>query len=1059
MEETNYWQSLEELNQEPDFEKKKFDEFSEELPILDILNQNAGAQPTRRRDFLKYMGFSISAATLAASCEMPVRKAIPYLLKPEEITPGIANYYASTYAEQGEYCSILVKTREGRPIKIEGNPYSKITKGGTSARVQASILSLYNTNRLKGPMIDGKVVSWYEIDKKIAPQFRILSDSGKSTVILSSSIMSPATNQVIQDFINKYPGAKHVQYDPISYSGMLDANKINFGIRAIPSYDFGKADVIVSFAADFLGTWLSPVEFTKQYSANRKLDNGKTKMSRHFQFEANLSITGSNADIRVPLKPSLLIQALMSLYNEIATNKGAERIAGVQNEIASDKIKAAAQELLQNQGRSLVVCGINDSNVQQVVNGINNLLGNYGSTVDITNHSNYKQGNDEAILNLVREMEAGQIAGLIVYNCNPAYELSLAKRFSKALENVGLKINFGSYNNETMSLMQYACPDNHYLESWNDAEPKKGFHSLSQPAIRNIFNTRQAQESLLIWAQDELNTDDYNAAEINPELAGISGNPLEYKNKFYPYLQKYWEENVFSLQSEFITFTEFWNKALHDGVFDAPAMVTPTGTFTGDLASAGKSAISNHGSSEGMELVIYEKVAIGNGTNTDNPWLQEMPDPITKATWDNYILMSVKDATAAGLKSTSRGMVYKLSLNDNTVELPIIVQPGQAEGSIGVAAGYGRKVCGKAGLEIGRNIYPFIQNTASGFSAIAYGVKMEFTGADYNIAQTQTHHTINSEHKLEQRTIIKEGILPAIDEILEHIKEKRAEFKHLNEQTLYPGHKATYEAGHHWKMAIDLNSCTGCGSCGIACTVENNVPVVGKKEVIRAHEMHWMRIDRYYTGEDLENPDVVFQPMLCQHCDNAPCENVCPVSATNHSTEGLNQMAYNRCIGTRYCANNCPYKVRRFNWFDFMGADSFMKGTIWNNDVDPYGMTEDLTRMVLNPDVTVRSRGVIEKCSLCVQRIQEGKLTAKKEGRGLIDGDIKTACMQACPADAIVFGDYNDKSGRVNDIIDNDGRSYFVIEEVNTDPSIAYRAKIRNRSEIENEERRHSAKA
>lgn len=1056
MEGTKYWQSLEELNRDPQFENKKYDEFSDELPILDVLNKKGGGTPTRRRDFLKYLGFSISAATLAASCEMPVRKAIPYLVKPEEITPGVANYYASTYATNGDYCSVLVKTREGRPIKIEGNPYSPITKGGTSARVQASVLSLYNTNRLRGPLHNGEKISWYELDKKVAPQFRMLNDAGKKIAIVSSSILSPATRQVIDDFITKYPGAKHITYDAVSYAGMLEANKINFGKRAIPAYNFEKAKAIVSFAADFLGTWLSPVEYTKQYSINRKLNGDQADMSKHIHFEANYSITGGSADIRVPLKPSLLVQALMSLYNEIAVVKNANRIPGVNDSPASDKIKSAANLLLQNEGRSLVVCGINDSDVQQVVNAMNNLLGNYGNTLHIDRHANTRQGDDSAMENLLADMESGMVGALITYGCNPAYDLASSDRFKSAIENVGLTITFGNMQDETLPLMQYACPDHHYLESWNDAEPIAGSFSLAQPAIRNIFDTRQAQDSLMIWAQDELLDDDYHPADINPENAK-NVDPTTYRNKFYGYLIKYWEENIFPLQNDYPTFSEFWKKSLHDGVFTLSNTTLTEVPFGGDAASAGTSALQTHKDGSSPELMVYEKVGIGSGSHTDLPWLQEMPDPITKATWDNYILMSVKDAEAAGMKATSRGAVYKVSLGDRSVELPVIVQPGQAAGAIGIAVGYGRTHCGKAGKDIGKNIYPLLAMGSGAVSNIVYGITLEATGEDYDIAQTQTHHTINSEHKLDQRTIIKEGILPAVDELKEHIHHMREEFHHLNEQTLYPGHEETYKAGHHWKMAIDLNSCTGCGTCVVACTAENNVPVVGKKEVIRAHEMHWMRIDRYYTGEDLENPDVVFQPMLCQHCDNAPCENVCPVSATNHSTEGLNQMAYNRCIGTRYCANNCPYKVRRFNWYDFMGADSFLKDTIWDNDVDPYGMTDDLTRMVLNPDVTVRSRGVIEKCSLCVQRIQDGKLRAKQEGRALADGDIKSACMQACPADAIIFGDYNDKDSKVKDIIDNDGRTYFVIEEVNTAPSIAYRAKVRNRTESENEDRRQNA--
>ena len=1085
MSDNKYWQGLEELRKDPEFEKNKHNEFTEELPILEVLNETVGNQPTKRRDFLKYMGFSVSAAVLAASCEVPVRKAIPYVFKPEEVTPGVANYYASTFADGNDYCSILVKTREGRPIKIEGNTLSSVTKGGTNARTQASVLGLYDDNRVKAPMIGDKTVNWLKMDTEILSKLKAIANSGKDIVILSNTILSPSTKKLIEDFKGKYATVRHVQYDPVSYSGMLDANEKTFGQRVLPSYHFDKAKVIVGFDADFLGTWISPVQFAKQYSVKRKLNSKNPSMSRHIQVESNMTITGSNADTRIPLKPSRLAHALVNLHNEIAGSSGGASIGGGDRSVAGDKIKSVAKELLANKGASLVVCGSNDENLQMITNSINQMLGNYGTTLNISKPSYYRQGNDKELLKLISDMEGSRVGAIMIYNCNPAYDLPISKKFSEAVNMVQLRISFNSHHNETNRLAEYICPNHHYLESWSDAEPVKGSFSLGQPTISNIFNTRQAEDSILTWMQDQLNPADYDglAADVAPTdtigldtaavamtltkdtLVNDTSSPQvqgsaaftstelpkkrrEYNSKFYPYIQKYWETNVFSQQSKFSSFQTFWDKALHDGVFEAETIQANTAGAT-TAFSAGETSLDKtlaaYTLNDDYELSVYEKVGIGNGYFADNPWLQELPDPVTKATWDNYVLVSIADAEREGLEL---GDVITVSANDTSITLPVVVQPGQPVGSLGIAVGYGRAISGKAGIDVGKNVYPLLPVTGNAILRTS-SASMAKTGDIYPIAQTQIHHVISSENDLDKRTIIKEGILANLDEVKKNITEQRKAFLDLNEESLYPGHEEEYKRGHHWYMSIDMNSCIGCGACAVACTVENNVPVVGKEEVLRVHEMHWLRIDRYYTGEDLENPDVVFQPMLCQHCDNAPCENVCPVAATTHSSEGINQMAYNRCIGTRYCANNCPYKVRRFNWFDYLGADSFP----WNEHDPGFDMANDLTRMVLNPDVVVRGRGVMEKCSLCMQRIQDGKLTAKRENRAVRDGEIQTACMQACPTDAIIFGNGNEADSMVNNML-KDNRTFYVIEEVNTSPTVGYQAKIRNRSQEEDLERR-----
>ena len=564
------------------------------------------------------------------------------------------------------------------------------------------------------------------------------------------------------------------------------------------------------------------------------------------------------------------------------------------------------------------------------------------------------------------------------------------------------------------------------MEAWNDAEPKKGQFSIAQPTIAPLFNTRSAAESLLKW----------------------SGNDVSY----YDYIRTYWNENIYTAQSTFLSFNVLWDRAVHDGVFDLTSSSEEITGTTIDISSAG-SALLNASKSDGVEVVLYEKVAIRNGKHATNPWLQELPDPVSKITWDNYAAVSKNFAEENNLNQALGRYTESVGTNTDEIvikvnglelKLPAIVQPGTPDNTIAIALGYGREAAGKTGAGLGQNAYPLMSLRNNGYSRFATGASVEVvSGSSAPIAATQHHHSIND--GLNERPIVKETTLEEYKAKANAGNEDR-EFVKEHLTSLYSPHE-NLKTGHHWEMAIDLNTCIGCSACVIACTAENNVPVVGKDEVRKSREMHWLRIDRYFAG-DVTNPSVIFEPMLCQHCDNAPCENVCPVSATNHSSEGLNQMAYNRCFGTRYCANNCPYKVRRFNWFDYMGADSFSKGTIIDNDVDPHEMTEDLTRMVLNPDVTIRSRGVMEKCSFCAQKIQAGKLTAKKENRKLTDGDITTACQDACPTNAITFGDGNDETSEVYKLGQNE-RGFKVLEEIHVLPSITYLTKVRNKAKNE----------
>ncbi|MEI7801283.1 MAG: TAT-variant-translocated molybdopterin oxidoreductase [Bacteroidota bacterium] len=1031
MENKTYWKGLAELEETPEFLHERDKEFTQELPIEEIFNSNFVQKPRARRDFLKMLGFSVTAATIAASCKIPVRQAIPYVIKPEEIVPGLANYYASTYADGSDYCSILVKTRDGRPIKIEGNSNSSVTKGGTSARAQASILSLYDKARTAFPKKSDQHIEWDAADVDIKTQLAAIKTKGGNIRILSSTILSPSTKSVIAEFGTYYGNTKHVVFEPMSNAGMLSANEKSFGKRTIPGYNFDKAKVIVSFGADFLGTWISPVEFTKQYVSNRKVSKEKAEMSRHYQFESHVSLTGSNADKRIAIKPSEQIEAVIALYNMIAGFAGKSGVTGGKvSDKASKSLNKAAAEMWANKGASLVVCGSNDTNCQTIVNAINDLLGSYGSTIDFDNALNFAQGFDKDFSDLVAEMEAGSVDALIIYNANPVYSFSNGKKFGDALKKVGLTVSFNDRKDETTALVTYHLPDHHYLESWNDAEPKAGKYSLSQPAINPIFSTRQVQDSFLKWMDA---TVDYNT-----------------------YLKNNWEKNIYPTQSAIAGFQSFWDSCLRIGVYEK-ATVTPSAVaFAGDVNAA--ASASTGGKSEGMELVIYEPVSLGNGKYANVPWLLENPDPITKVVWDNVLMVPVPYAKENNLVD---GDTVEVTANGVTLELPVVLQPGMANNTVATSVGLGREKVGRAGDGVGVNVYPFVSMNGDTMSYSNSKVTVKPTGKKYELAITQTHGTFEGRNVIQQTSLSEYKKNPKAG------NESIEEYEHVNPITLYPQDQYQYP-GLRWGMNIDLNSCIGCGACQVACSTENNVPVVGKDEVRRVHEMHWIRIDRYYSfaGEekeritkeshsnavglgnqydnvkDWEDIEVVHQPMLCQHCENAPCENVCPVAATNHSSEGLNQMTYNRCIGTRYCANNCPYKVRRFNWFDYTTADSFP----WNTYDKSQGvamMIDDLTRMVLNPDVTVRSRGVIEKCSFCVQKLQDAKLNAKKQDRPLLDGEARTACQSACPADAIVFGDVNNKETAVSKTRE-DERNYYVLAELHVKPSIGYMVKVRN---------------
>ena len=1047
MEENNsyYWNGLEEFEKTPEYQKSLKDEFKEDIPVIEeALSDDTLELKSSRRGFLKAFGFGIGAASLAA-CETPVRKAIPYVIKPENVTPGVPSYYATTCGGCAAGCALLVKSREGRPIKIEGNLNSPLSKGGTCAVGQSTVLNLYDSERLQAPQIDGKDVSWGDFDSGLASA---MGAAGGKTVVLTGTINSPTTQKIINDFLAATGGGDHVMYDAASVYAIRKAHQNNFGKKVLPAYDFSKAEVVVSFGADFLGTWISPVEFTKGYTSMRKLNAKNPEMSKHYQFEGLMSLTGSNADERVPVAASDEGKALLKLYSLVSGEGG----GGSVSPAIDAKLAAAAKALKGAAGKSLVLCGTNDVASQEVVNAINNSLGNYGTTLNIDKPSYQAMGDDEAMYALTQEMKAGSVGNLIMIDVNPAYDYAEAEAFTAALKSVKNVVALSNKKDETAQLAKYIGATNHYLESWGDSNPKEGLFGLQQPLIRPLFDTRSATDTLLTW------TAALAGGEAMTTLEAV---------------QAYWKTN---LHGGLGVFRTFWEGSLKKGVYTGaqPAMVeaegeteesdsadedevVSTGGFSGDVAALA-GALSG-GAGSGMDVILFQKVGIRAGKWANNPWLQELPDPITKVTWDQCVSVSYNHAQANNLKD---GDMVAVSAGGNSVKLPVLVVPGQSDKVLGLPLGYGRTAAGVTANGIGQNTAGLADGTKGAISYVVAGGSLSTPDGKTTLAKTQYYMGYEMAERgnstfdaltrqaTEERVddfILKDTTLGEYQANRKAGNENRDTIQHHNHINLWDEHP---KEGHWWAMSIDLNSCTGCGNCVVACHSENNVPMVGKKEVATRREMHWMRIDRYFKGHPGDqngNLQVGHQPMMCQHCDNAPCETVCPVLATVHSDEGLNQQVYNRCIGTRYCANNCPYKVRRFNWFSYYSNDRLFNNPETN--APNRHMFDDYGRMALNPDVTVRARGVMEKCSMCVQRIQLGKLEAKVAKEPLKDGAIQTACQQTCPADAIVFGDLNNKESEVfKQYFDNE-RIYHALEEVKTLPSVSYMTKVRNTDEPE----------
>ena len=1009
-----YWKSVEELNENSSIvETLRNNEFVEPIPVEDFLGdkESLSSSSTTRRDFLKYVGFSTAAASLAA-CEGPVVKSIPYVVQPEEIIPGVADYYATTMADGFDFANILIKTREGRPIKVENNNLAGASTGA-NARVHASVLSLYDSLRLKSPKIAGKEATWADVNAKVKSSLEDAKAKGGNVVVLTNTMASPSTDALIASLIAKYPTTKHVVYDAVSESNTLDAFQAVYGVRAMANYDFSKADVIVSVGADFLGDWQGG-GFDAGYAQGRIPKKGM--MSKHIQIEANMTLAGANADVRIPLNVADQKQALVKIYNIIT---GAT-VSTSKIEKYEEAVVKAAKQLKAAGNKGVFITGLDDVNAQLIALAINNALQSVAfnpSDAILT-----RKGDAKAVTQLVTDMKAGKIHTLIMNGVNPVFTLAQSKDFVAALKSVKLSVSFSMKEDETSSLTTIAAAAPHYLESWGDVAITRSNYSIVQPTIHPLFNTKQFQEALLTWTDNTVAYFDYLKSFATSSLVGKT-----------------------------------WNQAVHDGF--VASIASPLAASAANYGAAA-SALAQAKASN-FDLVLYTKIGMGDGQQANNPWLQEFPDPITRVSWDNYVTMSKADAEKGGFNNWNvangglNGSYATIKVGNATLEnVPVIIQPGQAKGTLGLAFGYGKKLGLKEEMQVGVNAYALYANLNANQSAT-----ITVAEGEHEFACVQLQRTL-----MGRGDILKETTLEVFN-----TKEAK-EWNPIPMVSL--DHKPTAatevdlwdsfdrSTGHHFNLSIDLNACTGCGACVIACHAENNVPVVGKSEVRRSRDMHWLRIDRYYSSQETfagdivvkeeasglldtvstfsdmedpsENPQVAFQPVMCQHCNHAPCETVCPVAATSHGREGQNHMAYNRCVGTRYCANNCPYKVRRFNWFLYNKNSEF-----------DYHMNDDLGRMVLNPDVNVRSRGVMEKCSMCIQMTQAVKLKAKREGRIVGKEEFQTACSAACTNGAMKFGDVNDETTDVAKLLE-DERMYHLLEHIGTKPNVMYHVKVRN---------------
>lgn len=956
-----YWRSLQELAGSEEFQEYLHREFPE--------NASEWFDPVSRRNFLKIMGASLALAGLTACTKQPEEKIVPYVRQPEELIPGRPLFFATAMTLGGYANGLLMENQMGRPTKAEGNPDHPASLGATDVFGQASILSMYDPDRSQSTTNVGNISSWTEFFQILNLRMQIEKqrpNPGSGFRLLTETITSPSLANQIRELLKTLPGAKWHQYEPLNRDNAMEGARLAFGEPVETLYKFDQADVVLSLDADFMSHNPGHLRYIRDFISRRKVRSGadNSKMSRLYVVESTPSITGAVSDHRLALRSTNILE----FAKAIAAGVG---IAG-SSTYSHPWIGPLVRDLQAHKGTSIVIAGeYQPPALHAIAHAVNGALGNNGKTVIYTNPVVAEVVNQQnSLRELIIDMHKGTVDTLVILGGNPVYNAPSDFNIEDALSKVSLRIHLSMDHNETSNLCHWHIPETHFLESWGDARAFDGTVSLIQPLIAPLYEGSKS------------------AHEIIAALTGVSAI------KSHDIVHDYWKT-----QTPQPDFERFWEKALHDGVI--PNTTSPVKNVTAKTDFTGYNNIAAKEDSS-WELIVRPDSNTYDGRFANNGWLQELPRPLSKITWDNAALIS--PAAAKKLQVENEDVV-ELKLGNSSIEAPVWIMPGQAEDCVTIHLGYGRKLAGHVGNNVGFNAY---QLHTSNSTWNTPGLSVTKVSGHYPISTTQEHQV------MEGRDIVRSY---SMEEFLKHPHEKHEELT-----SLYPAYE--YK-GYAWGMAIDLNSCVACNACVIACVAENNIPVVGKREVKRGREMHWLRIDRYYEGS-VNAPKIHHQPIPCMHCEDAPCELVCPVNATNHSAEGLNQMVYNRCVGTRYCSNNCPYKVRRFNFFLYsdLKTPSIQLGR--------------------NPDVTVRTRGVMEKCTYCVQRINEAKIDAEREDRRIKDGEVLTACQQACPAEAIVFGDINDKESKVAKLKADQLLNYALLEELNTRPRTTYLANVRN---------------
>ena len=963
-----YWRSLGELEDSPEaraFREREFPEGASEAP-----------DAVSRRTLLQLLGATVGAAGLTA-CRRPEEHIVPYVQAPEQIVPGVPRYYATTMPNGTSAYGLVVESHEGRPTKLEGNELHPASLGSSSARVQAAVLDLYDPDRSQTVRRRGEQSSWADFVAAWQARAKVhAADGGEGLAVLASPSASPTLARLAAAFQKTYPRARFVTWAPVSDANALAGVARAAGRPLLPVYRLEAAKAILAIDADILHTDPEMVRHTRAFAAGRRVQAQGDTMNRLWAVEAVLSITGANADHRLRL-PARRIPAFVAALAAELRGQGLTIDAPPAAEVAgldAAWLRALGQDLLANRGASLVVAGPRQpAAVHAAVVALNAALGNVSATVDYREPVDAQVASPDAFADLTKALVAGQVGTLVVLGGNPAYDAPADLEFAAAAAKAEELVHFGSHVDETAALASWHVPSAHFLEAWGDARASCGTLSVVQPLILPLYGAKSTVEVLGLLASGE---DKPGHDLVQSTWRGVLGEA---------------------------DFEKRWNRVLHDGVL--PQSTLPgvklelkPGTFA-ELAAAAQA----QGPGE-LEVVFQACPKLEGGASANNAWLQELPDAITKVTWDNPLLVSPATAAALHLKDED---VVKLEVSGRSLELPVLRVPGVADGTLVLSLGYGRKQAGRVGTGVGFDAFALRTSAALD---LATDVKLTPAGRSYPLAQTQEHGA------MEGRALIREATLDRYRQEPTFANDKTPLF------SLWTEHE--YKSKPQWGMVIDLNACTGCNACSVACQSENNVPVVGKDQVRRGREMAWLRIDRYFTGAP-EAPSAAFQPVPCMQCENAPCEQVCPVAATVHDEDGLNAMVYNRCIGTRYCSNNCPYKVRRFNFFNYTKD------------------TPRVLKLVNNPDVTVRARGVMEKCTYCVQRLSAAKIDARLGGREIKDGDAKTACQQACPAEAIRFGDLLDLESQVAKARGSD-RTYALLAELNSRPRTTYQARLRN---------------